>query len=181
SIAAHLAGATSLLVFENGIGAINLPYLDSQIGSQCTRATSPITLALTSSVVAAVLGSEFEVRLPHLLRTKAELCQALNEAALQRLVSLTVSCDHFPQRKRDVDHCCACISCILRRQSVFEAGLESYDTVQYAHAALAQGTGPRADGWFAYRAMEIQASRLSEVLAAESTDPHAIERAFPVF
>jgi hypothetical protein len=35
-----------LLVFENGIGAINLPYLRSQFGSQATRSMHPRTLRL---------------------------------------------------------------------------------------------------------------------------------------
>ena len=38
-------GQDRLQVFENGIGAINLPYLHSQYGSQAARAMHPKTLA----------------------------------------------------------------------------------------------------------------------------------------
>ena len=43
-----------LRVFENGIGAINLPYLRSQFGSQATRAMHPRTLLLAQNLAAAI-------------------------------------------------------------------------------------------------------------------------------
>src|SRR5207248_1931665 len=38
------AGLRQLRVYENGVGAINLPYLESQVGTHSTRAMHPLTL-----------------------------------------------------------------------------------------------------------------------------------------
>jgi hypothetical protein len=181
AIAALLAGASELQIFENGVGAINLPYLDSQLGSHCTRSTSPITLALNSRLVSLVVETDFRFTLPHLLSTKGELCDVVREQGLERLVGHTFSCDHFPQRRPSTDHCGVCSSCLLRRQSLFAAGLGSIDGARYVHAFPTRLTGNRRDLWFAFYAMDAQVSRISDSLGVSARSSGSMEHQFPVF
>jgi len=178
AIAALLAGASELQIFENGVGAINLPYLDSQLGSQCTRSTSPITLSLNSRLVSLVVDTDFRFTLPHLLRTKGELCAVVREEDLECLVGHTFSCDHFPQRRPCTDHCGVCSSCLLRRQSLFEAGLGTIDGARYVHAFP---TRECRDRWFAFYSMDAQVNRIAESLDLTAHSSGSMEHQFPVF
>ena len=178
-IAASLAGANDLMIFENGVGAINLPYIESQLGSQCTRATNPVTLNMMSDLASSVLGTAFRVWLPYVLRTKGELCESLRATCTQSLISESVSCDHFALRVPGCDQCGACGSCLLRRQSLHTSKLGAYDRAAYLHAAVAEGEGPKHDGWFVLHAMDAQVSRLRQ--GCVSADPsNALLEAFPM-
>lgn len=176
AIAANCARAGELLVFENGVGAINLPYLQSQIGSQATRATNPVTLNMMSRLATDVMDSEFRIRLPFLLRTKAELCKSLRSENFTALIAESISCDHFPQRTKLGDQCGACSSCILRKQALHGVGLSGFDRAPYVHRT-GQGSGPKQDGWFVLRAMDAQVRQLQGLLAQE--EPSQLHRTFP--
>jgi hypothetical protein len=114
--------AEQLLVFENGPGAINLPLVPSQLGAQCSRSVHPTTGQLFERLISALSGAPFQVRLPHLLETKAELCRRLRDTPFADLAALTVSCDGFPQRS-EARQCGACSSCVLRRQAMWTSDL----------------------------------------------------------
>jgi 7-cyano-7-deazaguanine synthase in queuosine biosynthesis len=112
-----------LRVFENGIGAINLPYLRSQQGSQASKSAHPATLAMVQDLAAAVSGRSFTIEAPAMTLTKAELLR-LAPAAAQKALGLTVSCDAgFSARVPEHRPCGSCTSCLLRFQSLITAGL----------------------------------------------------------
>ena len=99
-----------LRVFENGIGAVNLPFLRSQQGAQATKSVHPLTLRMVQDLVSAVSGRSFVIDAPALALTKA--------------LGLTVSCDvGFAARVPEHRACGACTSCLLRLQSLTAAGL----------------------------------------------------------
>lgn len=119
---AYLMDQRVLCVYENGIGAINLPYRASAVGLDHSRSVHPLTLLMVGDVVSELLKEEFRVENPFLFWTKAEMCKTLAEDRRKKLVSLTMSCDS-PHRQRPVQ-CGYCSSCLLRRQALAAASIE---------------------------------------------------------
>lgn len=165
-ITAELAGARELMVFENGVGAINLPYVDSQVGSQSNRATNPVTLSLMGELARRILGHEFSVRLPFIGRTKAQAVSALIADPFRSMIRDSISCDHFPQRNAGADQCGACTSCLLRRQALHTNELGDFDRLEYVHDVLKSSEGPKLQGWYALRAMDSQVRRMRSALTS---------------
>jgi 7-cyano-7-deazaguanine synthase in queuosine biosynthesis len=147
-----------LRVFENGIGAINLPYLRSQFGSQATRSMHPRTLRLAEDLAAAISRKPFHVDAPALTVTKAHAIR-MAPAIADPALALTVSCDTgFSARVRHHAPCGVCTSCLLRRQALHAAGRADLD------AAASYRTSSPA-GSAALQAMLWQVARLRTGLA----------------
>lgn len=160
-----------LQVFENGIGAINLPYLHSQFSSQAARAMHPKTLRLAQDLAASVSGRPFRVDAPGMTLTKAQFIQrapATADPALAR----TVSCDTgFSARVPRHAPCGTCTSCLLRRQALHAAGKSALDV-----AAGYRTTSPV--GSLDFQAMLCQVERLRACL--DHPDPwHGLVREYP--
>lgn len=112
-----------LRVFENGIGAINLPYLRSQQGAEATKSVHPLTLRLVQQLASTVSERTFVIDAPAMALTKAELLHIAPSTA-HKALGLTVSCDvGFAARVPEHKACGACTSCLLRLQSLNAAGL----------------------------------------------------------
>jgi 7-cyano-7-deazaguanine synthase in queuosine biosynthesis len=112
-----------LRVFENGIGAINLPYLRSQQGAEASRSVHPLTLKMVQDLASAVSQRTFVIDAPAMALTKAELLRCVPSTA-RKALGLTVSCDvGFAARVPEHRACGACTSCLLRLQSLAAAGL----------------------------------------------------------
>jgi 7-cyano-7-deazaguanine synthase in queuosine biosynthesis len=124
---ASLMGRQELCFYENGTGAINLPYSTSAIGLDHTRSVHPLTLLKVSEIVSDLLGETFRVWNPFLFSTKAQMCKKLYKDGRYDLPPLTKSCDS-PHRKT-IDQCGYCSSCLLRRQALAASKLE--DTTRY--------------------------------------------------
>ena len=161
---AWLAGSPRLVVCENGPGAVNLPYLESQIGAMATKAVRPETLSLVRAIFCDAVGDEFNIANIGLLSTKAELCRGMTDAG-RALVAETNSCDSFPLREAEFDSCGFCTSCILRRQALAVAGLSRQEDVaryQYDINAWQVAHHPRYG--FPLAAMLGQVANLSQWL-----------------
>ncbi len=126
AVTAYAYDADTLHVYENGVGAINLPYTSAFGGADMTRATHPKTLLEAGRLFSALFGRPFRVANPSLFRTKGEMCAQLAEAGLADLVNATKSCDSYPLREAP-DQCGLCTSCLLRRLSLHAAGLTEID------------------------------------------------------
>lgn len=163
-------GQSHLRVFENGIGAINLPYLRSQYGSKATKSSHPRTLRLAEELAEAISGRPFRIEAPYLTATKAESIRATPQAAGPAL-ALTVSCDTgFSARVTGHDPCGTCTSCLLRRQALHAAGRADLDA-----ATRYRGSGPEARE---LKAMLWQVGRLRDCLTQQ--DPwQSLISAFP--
>jgi hypothetical protein len=122
--AAWLTGGCEVLVFENGIGAINLPLTQAQLGAQNTRSTHPVGLRKLSNFLSLFLECDMGFALPYLFATKGEACRTISSPVFRDLIRSSISCDSFPLRIPGAEQCGACTSCLLRRQALFEAGLE---------------------------------------------------------
>jgi 7-cyano-7-deazaguanine synthase in queuosine biosynthesis len=125
-MAAVNAGSNVLEIYENGIGAINLPFDSSQISAMNSRSVHPVTLRYLGNLFSKVVEYEFEVQNKFLFSTKAEMCLSLN-SEISGLIPITFSCDGFPVHVAGKPQCGVCSSCLLRRLSLQSAGLGRFD------------------------------------------------------
>lgn len=132
AVAALSAGVDRLCLYENGIGAINLPYERIPVGVPNSRSVHPSTLILVARFVQAVTGRAFSVENPCVFETKGEMCLHPAVQVLGSSVAETFSCDGFPVQRSRRPQCGICTSCILRRLSLHAAGLGRFDNAGYA-------------------------------------------------
>lgn len=167
AVTARAAGLCELMMFENGIGAINLPYTAAQIGSQATRGAHPASLYAIGTWLSHVLGAQMHVCLPFAYRTKAELCARLAASPLALAANATVSCDGFPQRVAGRPQCGVCPSCVLRRQSMWAGGLATSDRqAPYRYDLFHDAQLVASERGLALRMMDAQVGRFTRLLAS---------------
>ena len=125
---AFQAGTDTLWIHENGIGALNLPLNETQLGTDNYKGVHPRSLMMVQNYFSLALGQSVRLRNPFLFSTKGQMCKSLVGSGFAEVVSHTISCDGFPQRLRNQPSQCGhCTSCILRRQSLQASGLEQFD------------------------------------------------------
>lgn len=124
--AASALGAKRIEVYENGVGALNVPLMfGMSVGGRTTKGCHPRFRLLISQLGSAVLGRELVFALPHEFRTKAELVSALRTPNLQALAVKSFSCIHTsPRVSGEPKHCGVCPACIGRRQAFLASGVE---------------------------------------------------------
>lgn len=164
-------GEDRLRVYENGIGAINLPYLRSQHGPQATRSMHPHTLWLAERLASKVSGRQFRIDSPFLLSTKAEAVRSVPQISTAT-VAATVSCDAgFAARVPGASQCGTCTSCLLRRQALLAAGRFDADAATaYRNRDPGGSEGLTAMAW--------QVDRLAGALA-DRVPWHGLVSEFP--
>ena len=131
--AALTAGTDTLWLYENGVGALNLPFADGELGVSTSRSVHPKTLKRMGALVSLIAGSAFTIRNGAVLRTKAQMCSDPRLAPVRTGIPRTFSCDAFPLRQRGASQCGVCTSCLLRRMALWNAGLSEYDAVGYRY------------------------------------------------
>lgn len=162
-IAALLGRARELNVFENGIGAINLPLDATHIGAQASRGVHPLTLLRMESFVEALTGEAFTISNPSLFATKAEMCASPAVYSLRDHIRSTYSCDGFPGRRSRYPQCGKCTSCVLRRLSLERARLAAYDpTVGFEHDIFSGAHVTRRTLIQPFEAMQWQAGVIGQ-------------------
>jgi hypothetical protein len=119
---AYLAGKMTLHLYENGIGAINLPFRASEVGLDHTRSVHPLSLFYMSNLLTELLGARFSFQNPFLFCTKAMMCQELVGTGCVDLAFDTISCDRL--HREEPMQCGYCSSCLLRRQALAVHGVE---------------------------------------------------------
>lgn len=166
---AAVAEIDRLRVYENGVGALNLPYTEAQVGAQATRAMHPATLVRAASLFSQVLGSTMTVENSCQFRTKAEMCKELPQLA-HAAALLTRSCDTaFAHRRTSIDSCGVCTSCLLRRQALRGAGLGHLDPSAGCRLDAFDASLRSDPRLYELRAMLTQAARLED--AVRNDDP----------
>lgn len=160
---AELIGARSVSIFENGVGAINLPLTPAQLGAQSTRSCHPVALAKLGDFVSVLLEKDLQFDLPLLFLTKGESCRFLQQSKLRQLIGETVSCDSFPLRMKDIDHCGHCSSCLLRREALWTAGIAE-DAKRYQLDLLKDGSASAGADSLPLKEMLWQVFRLRRAL-----------------
>lgn len=177
-----MAGATNALiekqnalyVYENGIGALNLPFRLSEVGLDHSRAVHPLSLLYMGQLISSLFETDFSFINPFLYSTKAEMCTTLVDRNWLDLIFETVTCDRlWPQSVQ----CGYCSSCLLRRQALAYLGIE--DQTPY-RTTLAKPTEDLSRMWEKshFYHMRHQAETLG--VALDSPDPwQKLSRRFP--
>ena len=137
SVCALLEGQRELQVYENGIGAINLRFRDSEIGLNHAHSVHPLSLKMLSDWLTDLLGEPFVLRNPFLFWTKAQMCEILVEKNALELAYRTETCDR-KHRKSGAKQCGRCSSCILRRQAFAALGVADWTSYVYEEASWLQ-------------------------------------------
>jgi 7-cyano-7-deazaguanine synthase in queuosine biosynthesis len=130
AITALHAGKDELYMYENGIGALNLPFDATQIGIETSKGANPVFHRAMENFIETVGNRPFRIINPFIFLTKA---QALREAQVSKFgvgLAQTFSCDRFPNWREGQPQCGTCASCILRRLSIESADLGEYDLDQ---------------------------------------------------
>ena len=170
--AAVQANSDTLWVYENGVGALNLPINATQLGVDNYRGVHPRSLIMAEGLFGLVLRRPIRVKNPFLFHTKAAMCAALEPAGLSDAIRDTVSCDGFPQRVSNQPQCGHCTSCIFRRQALLASGLGRHDpAAAYRLDVMADPIAWNNGKAYGLYAMNGQVHKLADCLAAE--DPWA--------
>jgi 7-cyano-7-deazaguanine synthase in queuosine biosynthesis len=164
SVAATAAGCPALHLYENGLGAINLPYDQSQIGTDNARAVHPRVLRQVAELLSTVADKPFLIVNPCIYLTKAEILQHPSIGQIPQAVALTFSCDGFPVRTKGQAQCGSCTSCLLRRFSLEIAALDHLDTHEYLRDWRSNSFLPLKHHLRGLRAMDWQVLRFRRCL-----------------
>jgi hypothetical protein len=120
---------TTLTIPENGLISLNAPLTKTRYGSYSTRTTHPNFLHKLGLVMAEV-GIRNSLFNPYQYRTKGEMItESLNQNLVRTLAYETVSCSRPGNGrfiKREELHCGYCVPCLIRRASMYKAGIDSY-------------------------------------------------------
>lgn len=165
SSVAVTADISTIRVYENGIGAINLPYSHAQIGAQATRSMHPQSLRLAAALFSVVLDRPLSIVNASQDRTKADMCRQL-PIELHPVVPQAMSCDTaFSHRASPIASCGRCMSCLLRRQALWAAGMGTLDQrTQYRTDVLRVGMSDSEEA-DELKAMLSQAARIDVALS----------------
>ena len=179
TLVALLARSGTLWVYENGIGALNLPLNETQLGVDNYRGVHPRSLMRAAALFQQILEQQIEIKNPFLFRTKAQMCEALISVDLAEAIRDTVSCDSFPVRVSGQPQCGFCPSCNLRRMSLRAAGLSDYDpTDGYRHDVLDSRPTLRKDQLYELSTTDYQVGKFKQCL--DSQNPwQSLTSAFP--
>ncbi len=177
-VVALAAGSARLHVYENGLGAINLPYDQSQIGTDNARAVHPRVLRLVADLLAVASEKPFSIVNPCIYLTKAEMLCHPSISRIQEALALSFSCDGFPVRAEGKAQCGFCTSCLLRRLSLEIADLDAFDTREYLRDWKSNSFPTSHQHLRGLRAMDWQTLRFRRCL--EDLDPwSALTLEFP--
>ncbi len=146
-VCAFLEGQNILHIYENGVGALNLPY-PGGVGLDHSRAVYPLSLDKMSKLVSHWLGEPFYFINPFLFWTKAQMCRVFRQKDMTDFIIQTVTCDGRFRQKDQPSQCGFCSSCLLRRQSLATQGIE--DKTEYV---ITHGIEPQTDSGLHLRAM----------------------------
>ena len=176
-----LAAATALVaevqevrVYENGVGSINLPYGDGQVGAHMSRSAHPRTLLAMQRLVELMELAPVQFKAPHIFETKAELCRRVPDRFVD-LIAATISCDSWssdrqpaPAQGERAHRCGRCSSCLLRRQGLWASGYGEVDRHE-TYRSDALGVTATQEDTYELHMMLNQAGRLEQAVA--SPDP----------
>lgn len=175
---AIISNARSLAIFENGIGALNLPYTEAQLGLDSTRATNPLALVKMGVLISSFTGEDFKFELPHLFKTKGQLCSCIRDLHLEDLIGKALSCDGF-QRVAGRPQCGVCTSCLLRRASLHAAGLSDFDSSEtYRYDVVGGVQSILEQKLYSLQVMDRQATCFETLLSSPDAW-QALSRAYP--
>lgn len=157
---AYHVNCNSLFIYENGIGAINLPFSKGQAWVDQAKSVHPLSLLRVGKLLSSILDRPFQICNPYWLWTKAQMIESLINSNVENLISLSFSCDRIHRTEQGIIQCGVCTSCLLRRQSLNALGIN--DSSSYVSSHIDK-SGEH------FSAMQFQVSRIRTLL--QTCDP----------
>ena len=127
-------GNGTVYIFENGPVALNPLFSEGTVN---TRTSHPHFINVFRRLINAVFNVELRIENPFLYKTKGEVVKILDEPKLRGLLAKSNSCWGYarvPLLARRLHltwsgerHDGLCVPCIIRRTSVWAAGLQKFD------------------------------------------------------
>lgn len=111
----------SLYVYENGVGAINLPLVNYALSNDFSKAVHPISMCYVQHFVSEICGKSIKIINPFVWQTKAEMCKLIVLNDDINMIAQTITCDR--KRRAIPIQCGVCSSCLLRRYSIATHGI----------------------------------------------------------
>ena len=123
-------GIAPVVLGDNGIISLNLPFSGQLVGALASRSTHPGFIRPFNDLIAAVLPHPVRVENPLLFRTRAEVLGILPEAGCPELLQETNSCSRARGLPSAMPQCGYCSQCVDRRFGALIAGLEEHDLAE---------------------------------------------------
>ena len=155
----------TLYIHENGIGALNLPLRDSEVGLDHSHSVHPLSLYRMGRWLSSLLEEPFSFENPFLFVTKAQICEELLQKN-EELAFSTVSCDS--RHRSDPMQCGYCSSCLLRRQAIAVLGKEDQTRYQITTSSERQKKSSKKERRIHLVAMLAQVETLRQLLSEEN-------------
>ena len=151
AILADACGVQDIEVFENGVGAINLPLTEGGlVDGLSTRGAHPGLLEKIGRLFGLTFERPMRFALPFIHSTKAEmLAPFAANPLLAEWLKQSRSCIHSSLRIAGKRHCGQCPACIERRQA-FRAAKITDDSRDYAIDLLNGGLPKEPDYLLTY-------------------------------
>ena len=169
AITALHVGSDELYMYENGFGALNLPFAATQIGIETSKAANPVFHRAIEAFIEALSGKPFNIRNPFLFLTKAQALRQSHAGKFGVSLAETFSCDRFPDWREGRPQCGTCASCILRQLSLEAADLANFDLGSgYVRDVKSGSFAPDNSTASVLSHYEEQASKLSMALNCDN-------------
>lgn len=124
----------TIYIPENGYIALNPPLTRRRIGSLSTRTTHPYYLSKLQNILNEV-GFNIEFNNPYEFKTKGEMLkECKDQISLKKVIPITVSCSAWHRDPKGMQ-CGTCVPCLIRRASIYKAGIDM-DIDNYISKAL---------------------------------------------
>lgn len=160
---AQSCGIEDIDVFENGVGALNLPLTVGMLdGGLATRGAHPRFLQLMSQLATEVAAQPIRYSLPFLQNTKAEMLLSLKGHKLSEWLELSRSCVHTSLRERRKSHCGECAGCVERRQAFAFAQVPERAAEHYRRDIFRESDLHQANADYLRRYIDDAAAWLSD-------------------
>jgi hypothetical protein len=164
AVCALLEGQDVLHVYENGIGAINLPFRSSEVGLDHSRAVHPVLLRAMGRFVSLLVQRPFRFFNPFEFKTKGQVCAELINDGIVGPIDETISCDR--RHRRRPMQCGRCTSCLLRRQALAVNSVQEPTDRYVITLDMAAGKQPGFTDRIHLQAMLAQVEDLKSALRA---------------
>jgi len=129
-VSSSIGDDITLIVPENGLISLNVPLTTTRYGSYSTRTTHPNFLHKVRHIL-SIAGIPNTIENPYRFKTKGEMIlESRNTSLVKELAYETISCSkpgyYVRWKGRDELHCGNCVPCIIRRASMYKAGIDLY-------------------------------------------------------
>lgn len=120
-------GVSHVLLGDNGIVSLNLPFSAQLVGALASRSTHPKFIRLFNEFITEALPNPARLSNPLEFRTRAETLGVLSRTGTAQLLQETNSCSRARGLPSATPHCGYCSQCVDRRFGSIAAELEEHD------------------------------------------------------